>query len=147
MFCNCEEPFPQFFFLRKVVLLQNNANGGWWGGGLGHTALPEQSKCFVYIRFLTHHFHFLNISHRKDPPCKTFRSLYRSNRLFLVRKAVLFQSNQKWWMVGRWMERNATCNFCCVLFISDFQKTHHFHFLMFPLKRTQKRTQVAKFSK
>ena len=70
-----------------------------------------------------------------------------SHCLFLVRKAVLFQSNQKWWMVGRWMERNATFDFYCVLFISDFQRTHHFHFLMFTLKRTQKRTQVAKFSK
>ena len=128
-----------------------------YGCWIGPHGAPSaiQVFCLFQIFHSTHHFHFLYISWRKGHPCKTFfmyllvignRRNY-SHCLFLVRKAVLFQSNQKWWMVGRWMERNATCDFYCVLFISDFQRTHHFHFLMFTLKRTQKRTQVAKFSK
>ena len=42
-------------------------------------------------------------------------------------------------MVGRWMERNANYDFYCVLFISDFKRTHHFHFLMFSIEKDPKK--------
>ena len=72
----CLETGKNYFlgFLWKVVLLQNNANGGWCGVGLGHTVLPVQSKCFVYVRFsigpIT--FIFLTFPLEKDPYVKLF---------------------------------------------------------------------------
>ena len=138
----------QHNFRQTICLISIHTGRGCGGGG---TPLSVGKFPLVYLENLAHEwnfsvtpvFEFFFIGHWK------WKTLFNwliigtggnsSDCLILVRKAVLFQSYHKWWMVGRWMERNANYDFYCVLFISDFKRTHHFHFLMFPIEKDPKK--------